>query len=565
MIALLLAAVMLLASCADSGKTPADDTTPSPADTTTGTPGTTPAETTPAETTPAETTAPVVDNTPVTVVDTYMPADVSAEIKSIFESSGSSFAVYSTGSAPYAIRDVYGVSNGKLKSISIPVHTVGKADANGDVTLTMYVFDNSIDGLKKAPLRTYELKVNCAEYGLESNKVAVYKFIKLDLTEYDITLSANESVAFYSATDTLHPAYLKENAAHKNKALNLLKTEFPRITGFFTKMGTADLNRSLGTLVYDFEFERTYENQAAYEDVLAEEAAYQNLVAELRTKYEGKKLSIIGDSISTFAGISNGTKYNSTIGSNAIWYPTNNSNFYDYTYTYWGRLLVDLGMELCVNNSWSGSRVYGNSENNYLDNMLGRATELDNDNGTPNDDSDDINPDVIIVYMGINDLHTGNPRDTQLYNSLSAAGADTNAIIDEWMKTTIATAEASTSATIRGGTTYKTWEAAYALALRAMKEKYPNAEIYCMTLVRSQDSRDTATAPFDHYNTCIKAIAGYFGATVIDQEQGYMLQDNCHAYGSDLKALHPNQQGHALMERLIIETMHAKHFAVQPR
>lgn len=189
--------------------------------------------------------------------------------------------------------------------------------------------------------------------------------------------------------------------------------------------------------------------------------------------------------------------------------------------------------------------------------MLGRATELDNDNGTPKDASDDINPDVIIVYMGINDLHTGNPMDAKLYRSLSADGADTAAVLDEWMKTTISTYEAN-SATIIGGKTYKTWEAAYALSLRAMREKYPNAEIYCMTLVRSQDSRDTASAPFDHYNTCIKALANYFGATIIDQEQGYMLQDNCHAYGSDLKALHPNQQGHALMERLILETMYAK-------
>ena len=71
----------------------------------------------------------------------------------------------------------------------------------------------------------------------------------------------------------------------------------------------------------------------AYDAVIAEEAAYQNMVAELKAKYQGKKLSILGDSISTYAAISNSTKYNSTIGGNAIWYPKNNTNFYDYTYT----------------------------------------------------------------------------------------------------------------------------------------------------------------------------------------------------------------------------------------
>lgn len=550
MLALLMAVVTLLASCGGNTDVPADTTTAAP-DTTTAVVQ---------DTTAADTTAepePVVDNTPVTVVDTYVPTTIFDQITAMFEGKSAQFAIYSTGSAPYAIRDVYAVSNGKLKSLTIPVHTTGKADANGDLLFTMNVYDNSITGLKKAPVRKYTLKINCEKYGLQAETANVYKMIKVDLAEYDITLAANETVAFYSATDTLHPAYLKENPANKNKALNLLKTDFPQATGFFTKLGTSGLDRSMGTLVYNFEFERTYENKAAYEAVLAEEVAYQNMVAELKAKYAGKKLSILGDSISTYAGISNSTKYNSTIGGNALWYPSNNTNFYDYTYTYWGRLIVDLGMELCVSNAWSGSRVYGNSSNNYSDNMLGRATELDNDNGTPKDPSDDINPDVIIVYMGINDLHNSNPMDVKLYRALSADGADAAAVLDEWMKTTIATYEAN-SATIVGGKTYKTWEAAYALSLRAMREKYPDAEIYCMTLVRSQDSRDTATAPFDHYNTCIKALANYFGATIIDQEQGYMLQDNCHAYGSDLKALHPNQQGHALMERLILETMYAK-------
>lgn len=552
MIALLLAALTLLAGCAGPAETPSDDTTPpaSPADTT-------PAETTPAETTPAETTpAPVVDNTPVTVVDTYLPAEVSAQLKDMLETKKATFAVYSTGSAPYAIRDVYSVSNGKLKSVTVPVHTTGAADANGDLILTMSVFDNSFAGLKKKPLRTYQIKVNCAEHGLTENKAAVNKFIKIDLTSYDIVLTADETVAFYSATDTLHPAYLKEDLRHSNKALKLLKEQFPQINGFFTKMGTADLNRSLGTLVYDFEFERTYENKAAYEAVQKAETDYQAMVAALKEKYQGKKLSIMGDSISTYTGISNSVKYNSTIGSNAVWYPGNNSNFMDESYTYWGRLINDLGMELCVNNAWSGSRVYGKSDADFKDNILLRATQLDNSNGTNNNEADDINPDVIVIYMGINDLHGDSPRDINLYKALSAAGADTKAVMEEWMTKTIATADATTS--IIAGKTYKNWESAYALAIRAMKEKYPNAEILCMTLVRSNHAKDVPTAPFDHYNTCIKAIANYFGATIVDQEAGYMLQENCHAYGSDLTALHPNQEGHRLMERIILESMYKK-------
>ncbi len=555
MIALLLAVVTLLAGCAGPGETPGDDTTtPNTADTTPA-----PADDTPAETTPAETTpAPVVDNTPVTVVDTYMPAEVSAQIKDMLETKKATFAVYSTGSAPYAIRDVYSIGNGKLKSLSIPVHTTGKADANGDLIFTMSVFENSLAGLKKKPVRTYQLKVNCEKYGLVENKAAVNKFIKLDLSEYDIVLAENETVAFYSATDTLHPGYLKEDLRHNNKALKLLKESFPQITGFWSKMGTADLGRSLGTLVYDFEFERTYENQAAYDAVKAVETEYQTMVAALKEKYQGKKLSVMGDSISTFTGISNNANYNPNLAGNAVWYPGNNTNFIDERYTYWGRLINDLGMELCVNNSWSGSRVYGKSDAEYRDNILLRSTHLDNINGTKSDDSDNINPDVIVIYMGINDLHGDSPRDIQLNRKLTAAGADTKAVMEEWMAETIATADKTTS--IIAGRTYKSWEAAYALAIRAMKEKYPNAEIICMNLVMSNHAKDTAAATslFDHYNTFIAAVADYFGAAVADQANGYMLQENCHAYGSDLTSLHPNQEGHRLMEKVILEAMYKK-------
>lgn len=544
LLALLLAMSALFVGCAEKTDSPASETSTPSVEETSG-----------AETTTETTTE---DLSPITVTSTYLPAEVSASLKTLFETKAATFKQYSASLAPYAIRDVFNIGNGVLKSITIPVVATGAADDNGDFILTMYVVDNSYAGLRKKALETYELKVNGAAYEIQANSTSVYKFVKLDLTDYDIKLSEKESVAFFSAKDTLFPAYLAADATHSNQALNLLKKDFPQITGFFTKVGTSNLSNSDGTLFYDFEFERTYENRRAYNEILAEETAYQNKIAELKSIYQGKKLSVIGDSISTFNGVSNNTSYNKTIGNNAVWYPKNNVNFYNYTYTYWGRLLNDLGMELCVNNAWSGSRLYGNPSINYADNMLGRATELDNDNRTPNNPSDDINPDVILVYIGINDLHTGSPNDANLYKNLTAANADQASVMNNWIASVEQTAQNSGS-TITPGTTYTSWEAAYALSIKAMREKYPNAEIYCMLLVRSQDSRDTGNTLFEHYNCCISAIAEYFGATVIDQaNDGYLLQENCHAYGSDLKSLHPNQKGHELMERVVVETIYKK-------
>ena len=43
------------------------------------------------------------------------------------------------------------------------------------------------------------------------------------------------------------------------------------------------------------------------------------------------------------------------------------------------------------------------------------------------------------------------------------------------------------------------------------------------------------------------------------QTMGTLVYENCHGYGADITALHPNAEGHRLMERLILETMYRKH------
>ncbi len=539
-LAILLAMSMLLVGCADTAEEIAETSSAV-------------GETTAAQTSEETTTE---DLSPVTVTSTYMPTAISTAVFGIFEDRGADFEEYTEMDAPYTIRDVFNISNGVLKSITIPVIGTKKADANGDFILTMYVVKNSWVGLHSAPLKTYQLKVNGAAHGLQAN-AKVYKSVKVDLSGYGIELNAEETLAFFRTGDTLIPGYLAEDAKGSNEALNVFKKDFDQIAGSFSKVGKSDMATSLNTIFFDFEFDRTYQNRAAYQAVLDEETAYQNKIAELRKKYEGKYLSVIGDSISTYEGISNNTDYNKTIGNNAVYYPTSSSNFYDYTYTYWGRLMTDLGMKLAVNNAWSGSRAYGGKVSTYDDNMLKRATELDNDNGTPNDPSDDINPDVILIYLSVNDLNRGSPKDDALYNKLIAPNANQTQILNEWFAGVQETADKSNGKII-AGTTFKSWEASYALSLQAMKEKYPNAEIYCMLLVGVNHTRVTASAVVRH-NTFITAIAEYMGATVIDQENNGMFNSKtCHAYGGDATAVHPSSYGHKMIERLIVETIYEK-------
>ena len=88
-----------------------------------------------------------------------------------------------------------------------------------------------------------------------------------------------------------------------------------------------------------------------------------------------------------------------------------------------------------------------------------------------------------------------------------------------------------------------------------MKEKYPEAEIWCSTLLYNNEDLFNEEE-FVKYNYCIKALAEYFGCNVADQQNGYITEENCHAYGSDASALHPSPLGHELMEKFIIEELY---------
>lgn len=104
---------------------------------------------------------------------------------------------------------------------------------------------------------------------------------------------------------------------------------------------------------------------------------------------KGKRLSILGDSISTYNGVSNDMSANSTIEYNACFY----GRRFPLEKTYWSLLLDRLGMTLCVNNSWSGGNLHGADDETS---GLNRARHLARDSGET--------PDLIIIFMGINDL-----------------------------------------------------------------------------------------------------------------------------------------------------------------
>lgn len=107
---------------------------------------------------------------------------------------------------------------------------------------------------------------------------------------------------------------------------------------------------------------------------------------EGKNRFEGKTISIIGDSIST---------YNSVMDpSGSVFYPYFAADIWDVNHTWWKLVANKLGASIFSNNSSGGSCVYG-TISSATQNMERVALTFYNDE----------RPDYIFVYMGSNDAH----------------------------------------------------------------------------------------------------------------------------------------------------------------
>ena len=113
--------------------------------------------------------------------------------------------------------------------------------------------------------------------------------------------------------------------------------------------------------------------------------------------YNGKVISIMGDSISTFAGY---TPVNDGFNlAHRNRYPQSNLSM-DVNETWWMQVLTELDAKLGINDSWAGSKVNNTSDTNSGDKgpdaAMASLTRIQNlgANGTP---------DVILVFGGTND------------------------------------------------------------------------------------------------------------------------------------------------------------------
>lgn len=238
----------------------------------------------------------------------------------------------------------------------------------------------------------------------------------------------------------------------------------------------------------------------------------------ITSKLAGKKVSILGDSISTYAGY---------IPSGYVThYPTGNVN--DVNKTWWKKLIDETGMQLVTNASWAGSRVTGDSTGNaYAGCSTSRINDLSGENGEI--------PDIILVYIGTNDW--GNPPQREIGTFDS-----TREIPAEGTITTISDA--------------------YALMLYKIRTTYPLARVFCITSLEGRHTAGDTSYPIlnSHNQTifqmdeAIKNIAHIFGASVIDLTTCGIHYWNVATYTVD-GTVHPNTEGMTIIKNKIMECL----------
>lgn len=242
----------------------------------------------------------------------------------------------------------------------------------------------------------------------------------------------------------------------------------------------------------------------------------------------GKKVSLIGDSITTYSGYlpsGNATRYPRGVITNV-------------NQTWWKQLIDQTGLVLGQNCAWDGSTCIGRSTSTTsaygacsakIISQLGL-------NGTP---------DIIICFIGINDWGAYYNKTGTQYGS-------------PFVNQAFVPVGTYTGGTPVPSGDLQTFSEAYGSMIYNIKANYPDAKVYCCTLLHTNGYSNyrydaDGVAPsinrngvsLASYNECITTLANNMGAGLIDFANCGIDWTNLTTYMED--GLHPNVAGMKLL------------------
>ena len=413
-----------------------------------------------------------------------------------------------------------------ITKIKVPVK--GLTDYTQDQILTIFVYKGVSNGATWVKKTTYTLTIPENTF----SDTTVNQWVEFTTVNNDdpmnIVLGEDEGIGFGNKdNDSITWGF---SSQYENEKLKL------------ADMNSGTVEYSTSRLMFDlFETvqtpsETTFEKHL--ETLTTEEkqqtAVEQTIFNEFKSAMTGKNVSILGDSISTFVGYSNNsTDTNSTIRNNYVSYGENKDipTLSSVDETWWMQVINQLEMQLCVNNSSGGSKVLGNGTNNIQSAYIDRCKQLHDDTTDNNDGGTIINPDYIMVYLGVNDA-SGNV-DTGSFDSIN------------W--------ETLITSNNDGTYTYGTpsnFAEAYAVMIHKMTIKYPNAKIFVFNLGKDF----SGNGKLDSYNNTIAKVAEKYGCYLADMTASKMSGTGYANYTSD--GVHPTAIGMDVMTEVMIDAMY---------
>ncbi len=180
-------------------------------------------------------------------------------------------------------------------------------------------------------------------------------------------------------------------------------------------------------------------------------------------------------------------------------------------------------MNILVNNSYSGDRVTNLGQT--------RCEQLHDDTGV----NTGTNPDIIAVYLGINDFDNG----VETTTFATQYDAMIKKIVEKYNNSSIETT--STDTANSDDTTTKTTADIYLFTL------LPNA-------VKVDETRLLA------YNEAIRSVASKYGCHIVDlYADSGITRVNMASYTGDTDCLHPNPAGMTLMAECFVDALYTNY------
>ena len=390
-----------------------------------------------------------------------------------------------TEAAPFVYQDTDAFAGKKITKIRIPVKTVTSVEPIH--SFTVYKIKKSVTS---DFLNNYE-----SEYKIDIDYVnlsgtEINSWYEADVSHLNIVLAEDETLAFASPGDTVSFAVSKTE-------------KYPELK-FVSNTGEAQR----GCLMLDVYYQTVIDKSEKLEEIEALDSELECDVV-LNKLIGGKKLSVLGDSVSTYVGYSAGEAAditNDTIRENFVEYNGTSHRLFSVDLTWWQKTANDTGMTVLVNNSFSGDHVLGGGQT--------RCEQLHDNTG----DNAGENPDIIAILLGFNDINWSNATPEQLKDG-------------------------------------------YETMLNRIIAKYPDADIFLFTYYqydfRGKVGSEESLTP---YVNVIYELAEKYDCAVVDlfTDTGFRY-DDYGAFSDD--GIHPNPEGMAVVSEVFKDALFEKYCA----